>query len=205
MQKADEAWPQVQKKYAADFFEYQVRDKVIKQPLTTTSLSGTRIPKVVLPKYKDWGDILKWQLQENVPGEFPYTAGVFPLKRAREEDPTRMFAGEGGPERTNKRFHYVSEGQPAKRLSTAFDSVTLYGEDPAYRPDIYGKIGNSGVSIATVDDAKKLYSGFDLCDPKTSVSMTINGPAPMLLAFFMNAAIDQQCEKYISRKRAGRK
>lgn len=189
-------WPEVQKKYEADFFEYQVRDKVIKQPLTTTSLSGTRIPKVVLPKYKDWGDILRWQLQENLPGEFPYTAGVFELKRAGE-DPTRMFAGEGGPERTNKRFHYVSEGQPAKRLSTAFDSVTLYGEDPAYRPDIYGKIGNSGVSIATVDDAKKLYSGFDLCDPKTSVSMTINGPAPMLLAFFMNAAVDQECEKYI--------
>ena len=135
-------------------------------------------------------------MQENVPGEFPYTAGVFPLKR-EGEDPTRMFAGEGGPERTNRRFHYVSLGQPAKRLSTAFDSVTLYGEDPAHRPDIYGKVGNSGVSIATVDDAKKLYSGFDLCDPKTSVSMTINGPAPMLLAFFMNAAIDQQCEKYI--------
>jgi len=195
-QKLIAQWPEVQKKYNADFFEYQVRDKVIKQPLTTTSLSGTRIPKVVLPKYKDWGDILRWQLQENVPGEFPYTAGVFELKR-EGEDPTRMFAGEGGPERTNKRFHYVSEGQPAKRLSTAFDSVTLYGEDPAYRPDIYGKIGNSGVSIATVDDAKKLYSGFDLCDPKTSVSMTINGPAPMLLAFFMNAAIDQQCEKKI--------
>jgi methylmalonyl-CoA mutase len=194
--KLIEDWPMLVKKYAADFFEYQVRDKVIKQPLTTTSLSGTRIPKVVLPKYKDWGDILRWQLQENIPGEFPYTAGVFELKR-QGEDPTRMFAGEGGPERTNKRFHYVSEGQPAKRLSTAFDSVTLYGEDPAYRPDIYGKIGNSGVSIATVDDAKKLYSGFDLCDPKTSVSMTINGPAPMLLAFFMNAAIDQQCEKKI--------
>ena len=189
-------WPEVQKRYEADFFEYHVRDKVIKQPLTAKSLSGTRIAKVVLPKYKDWGDILKWQLQENLPGEFPFTAGVFPLKRA-EEDPTRMFAGEGGPERTNKRFHYVSLDQPAKRLSTAFDSVTLYGEDPAYRPDIYGKIGNSGVSIATVDDAKKLYSGFDLCDPRTSVSMTINGPAPMLLAFFMNAAIDQQCEKYI--------
>jgi len=197
--KLIEAWPALVKSYEADFFEYKVRDKVIKQPLTTTSLSGTRIPKVVLPKYKDWGDILRWQLQENIPGEFPYTAGVFPLKRA-EEDPTRMFAGEGGPERTNKRFHYVSQGQPAKRLSTAFDSVTLYGEDPAHRPDIYGKIGNSGVSIATVDDAKKLYSGFDLCDPKTSVSMTINGPAPMLLAFFMNAAIDQQCEKYITEK-----
>src|SRR5258706_14248333 len=162
----------------------------------TKSLSGTRIPKVVLPKYKDWGDLLKWQAQENVPGHFPFTAGVFPLKR-EGEDPTRMFAGEGSPERTNRRFHYVSYGQPAKRLSTAFDSVTLYGEDPASRPDIYGKVGNSGVSIATVDDAKKLYSGFDLCDSKTSVSMTINGPAPMLLAFFMNAAIDQQCEKWI--------
>lgn len=152
---------------------------------------------MVLPKYKDWGDILRWQLQENIPGEFPYTAGVFELKR-QGEDPTRMFAGEGGPERTNKRFHYVSLGQPAIRLSTAFDSVTLYGEDPAPRPDIYGKVGNSGVSIATVDDAKKLYSGFDLCDPKTSVSMTINGPAPIILAFFMNAAIDQLCEKWIT-------
>lgn len=190
-------WPSLVKKYTADFFEYQVRDKVIKQPLTVTSLSGTRIPKVVLPKYKDWGDILRWQMQENVPGEFPYTAGVFELKR-QGEDPTRMFAGEGGPERTNKRFHYVSLGQPAIRLSTAFDSVTLYGEDPDHRPDIYGKVGNSGVSIATLDDAKKLYSGFDLCDPKTSVSMTINGPAPILLAFFMNAAIDQLCEKWIT-------
>jgi methylmalonyl-CoA mutase len=189
-------WPEKVKSYEQDFYEFKVRDKVIRQPLTTTSLSGTRIRKVILPKYSDWGDLLKWQLQENVPGEFPYTAGVFPLKRDGE-DPTRMFAGEGGPERTNKRFHYVSVDQPAKRLSTAFDSVTLYGEDPGYRPDIYGKVGNSGVSIATVDDAKKLYSGFDLCDPKTSVSMTINGPAPILLAFFMNAAIDQQCEKYI--------
>jgi methylmalonyl-CoA mutase len=195
--KLVEQWPSLRKKYEADYFEYQVRDKVIKQDLTSTSLSGTRIPKVVLPKYKDWGDILQWQLQENVPGEFPYTAGVFELKRTGE-DPTRMFAGEGGPERTNKRFHYVSLEQPAKRLSTAFDSVTLYGEDPDHRPDIYGKVGNSGVSIATVDDAKKLYSGFDLCDPKTSVSMTINGPAPMLLAFFMNAAIDQQCEKWLT-------
>ncbi|HVX28155.1 MAG TPA: methylmalonyl-CoA mutase family protein [Parafilimonas sp.] len=189
-------WKALQEKYSKDFFEYTVRDKTIKQPLTTTSLSGTKIPKLVLPKYKDWGDILRWQLQENVPGEFPYTAGVFELKR-QGEDPTRMFAGEGGPERTNKRFHYVSLDQPAKRLSTAFDSVTLYGEDPDHRPDIYGKIGNSGVSIATVDDAKKLYSGFDLCDAKTSVSMTINGPAPIILAFFMNAAIDQQCEKWI--------
>jgi methylmalonyl-CoA mutase len=189
-------WPEVLERYKKEFYEFKVRDKVIKQPLTYKSLSGTVLSKVILPKYKDWGDILKWQLQENVPGEFPFTAGVFPLKR-EGEDPTRMFAGEGGPERTNRRFHYVSVGQPAKRLSTAFDSVTLYGEDPDYRPDIYGKVGNSGVSIASVDDAKKLYSGFDLCDPKTSVSMTINGPAPMLLAFFMNAAIDQQCEKYI--------
>ncbi len=191
-----EQWTALQKQYEGDFFEFDVRGKKIKQELTYKSLSGTTISKVYLPKYKDWGDILKWQLQENVPGEFPYTAGVFPLKR-EGEDPTRMFAGEGGPERTNRRFHYVSLGQPAKRLSTAFDSVTLYGEDPDPRPDIYGKVGNSGVSIATVDDAKKLYSGFDLCDAKTSVSMTINGPAPMLLAFFMNAAIDQQCEKYI--------
>jgi isobutyryl-CoA mutase len=191
-----EQWTALQKQYEGDFFEFDVRGKKIKQELTYSSLSGTKISKVYLPKYKDWGDILKWQLQENVPGEFPYTAGVFPLKR-EGEDPTRMFAGEGGPERTNRRFHYVSLGQPAKRLSTAFDSVTLYGEDPDPRPDIYGKVGNSGVSIATVDDAKKLYSGFDLCDAKTSVSMTINGPAPMLLAFFMNAAIDQQCEKYI--------
>ncbi|MBC7535095.1 MAG: methylmalonyl-CoA mutase family protein [Ferruginibacter sp.] len=191
-----DGWASVQERYTKEFYEFQVRDKLIKQPLTYKSLSGTVLSKVYLPKYSDWGDILKWQLQENVPGEYPFTAGVFPLKR-EGEDPTRMFAGEGGPERTNKRFHYVSVGQPAKRLSTAFDSVTLYGEDPAHRPDIYGKVGNSGVSIATVDDAKKLYSGFDLCDPKTSVSMTINGPAPMLLAFFMNAAIDQQCEQYI--------
>jgi methylmalonyl-CoA mutase len=189
-------WEEKIKEYQKNFYEYTVRDKVIEQAMTTKSLSGTRIPKVVLPKYKDWGDILKWQAQENVPGHFPFTAGIFPLKR-EGEDPTRMFAGEGGPERTNKRFHYVSIEQPAKRLSTAFDSVTLYGEDPDHRPDIYGKVGNSGVSIATVDDAKKLYSGFDLCDPKTSVSMTINGPAPMILAFFMNATIDQQCEKYI--------
>ena len=189
-------WDEKLKEYQKDFYEFKVRDKIIKQEMFSKSLSGTRISKVVLPKYKDWGDLLKWQAQENVPGHFPFTAGVFPLKR-EGEDPTRMFAGEGGPERTNKRFHYVSLDQPAIRLSTAFDSVTLYGEDPAHRPDIYGKVGNAGVSIATVDDAKKLYSGFDLCDPKTSVSMTINGPAPMLLAFFMNAAIDQQCEKWI--------
>ncbi len=190
-------WPEKLKAYEADYYEYKVRDKIIRQAMFTKSLSGTRVPKVILPKHKDWGDILRWQAQENAPGLFPFTSGVFPLKR-EGEDPTRMFAGEGGPERTNKRFHYVSLGQPAKRLSTAFDSVTLYGEDPGKRPDIYGKVGNSGVSIATVDDAKKLYSGFDLCDPKTSVSMTINGPAPIILAFFMNAAIDQQCEKKIT-------
>lgn len=189
-------WNEKLKKYSGDTFAFKVRDKVLDLPFTYKSLSGTTVRKVYLPRYKDWGDILKWQLKENVPGEFPYTAGVFPLKR-EGEDPTRMFAGEGGPERTNKRFHYVSLDQPAIRLSTAFDSVTLYGEDPDHRPDIYGKVGNSGVSIATVDDAKKLYSGFDLCSPKTSVSMTINGPAPMILAFFMNAAIDQECEKYI--------
>ena len=169
---------------------------MIEQDLYRESLSHTRIPRVCLPRYEDWGEILRWILTENAPGFFPFAAGVFPLKR-EGEDPTRMFAGEGGPERTNRRFHYVSYEMPARRLSTAFDSVTLYGEDPAPRPDIYGKIGNSGVSIATVDDAKKLYSGFDLADPKTSVSMTINGPAPMLLGFFMNAAIDQACEKHI--------
>ncbi|HEY4244883.1 MAG TPA: methylmalonyl-CoA mutase family protein, partial [Kofleriaceae bacterium] len=189
-------WPAMKKRYAAAKYQFGVRDKVIELDLTTESLSHLRIPKVVLPKYEDWGDILTWLLREAPPGQFPYTAGVFPLKR-EGEDPARMFAGEGGPERTNKRFHYVSRGLPAKRLSTAFDSVTLYGEDPDHRPDIYGKVGNSGVSIANVDDAKKLYSGFDLADPSTSVSMTINGPAPMLLGFFLNAAIDQQCEKYI--------
>ncbi len=195
--KLVEEWPALVEKYRKDDFEYDVRGKIIKQPLFYESLSGTAIPRIAVPRFKDWGEILRWRLQENFPGKYPYTAGVFPLKRS-EEDPTRMFAGEGGPERTNKRFHYVSADQPAKRLSTAFDSVTLYGEDPGYRPDIYGKIGNSGVSIATVDDAKKLYSGFDLCDPRTSVSMTINGPAPILLAFFMNAAIDQQCEKQLA-------
>jgi isobutyryl-CoA mutase len=195
--KLIEQWPAQVAAFTADNYIFKVRDKEIRLPLFTESLSHSRIPKISLPRYKDWGDLLRWQLTENLPGEFPYAAGVFPLKR-EGEDPTRMFAGEGGPERTNKRFHYVSVDQPAKRLSTAFDSVTLYGEDPGHRPDIYGKVGNSGVSIATVDDAKKLYSGFDLCDPKTSVSMTINGPAPILLAFFMNAAIDQQCEKYIA-------
>ena len=191
-----EAWPEKKARYAADEFVYKVRGREIRVPTQTETLSHTRIPKVALPRYAGWGDVLRWNLQENVPGEFPYTAGVYPFKRTAE-DPTRMFAGEGGPERTNRRFHYVSLGMPAKRLSTAFDSVTLYGEDPAYRPDIYGKVGNSGVSIATLDDAKKLYSGFNLCDPTTSVSMTINGPAATMLAFFMNTAVDQQCELYI--------
>lgn len=191
-----ESWPQVVQTYTADDLVYQVRQREIRQPLYRTSLAQSRIPRVALPKYADWGDLLKWRMTENLPGEFPYTAGVFPLKR-EGEDPTRMFAGEGGPERTNRRFHYLSLGMPAKRLSTAFDSVTLYGENPDYRPDIYGKVGNSGVSIATLDDAKKLYSGFDLSHPSTSVSMTINGPAPMILAFYMNTAIDQLCEKYI--------
>ncbi|MGA1523785.1 MAG: methylmalonyl-CoA mutase family protein, partial [Planctomycetota bacterium] len=170
--------------------------RAIRVPQFTRSLSGLDIPKVALPRYEAFGERLRWLLTENVPGCFPYAAGVFPFKRTAE-DPTRMFAGEGGPERTNRRFHYVAFEQPAKRLSTAFDSVTLYGEDPAVRPDIYGKVGNAGVSICTVDDAKKLYSGFDLCAPNTSVSMTINGPAPMILAFFLNAAIDQECEKHI--------
>jgi len=190
-------WPALVARYRAPKYSFEVRGKTIEQDLFTESLSHTLVPKVALPKYSDWGDILRWLLTENVPGAFPYAAGVFPLKR-QGEDPARMFAGEGGPERTNKRFHYVSRGLPAKRLSTAFDSVTLYGENPDHRPDIYGKIGNSGVSVANVDDAKKLYSGFDLADPKTSVSMTINGPAPMLLGFFLNAAIDQQCEKHIA-------
>ncbi|HRW76889.1 MAG TPA: methylmalonyl-CoA mutase family protein, partial [Saprospiraceae bacterium] len=189
-------WEAKKKNYEGDEFVYTVRGREIRVPTYTKTLSHTRIPRVILPRFKDWGEILRWSLLENVPGEFPYTAGVFPFKR-QGEDPTRMFAGEGGPERTNRRFHYLSQDMPANRLSTAFDSVTLYGEDPDHRPDIYGKIGNSGVSICTLDDAKKLYSGFDLCDPKTSVSMTINGPAATICAFFMNAAIDQQCEKYI--------
>ena len=189
-------WEDKVKKYKDELYVFSVRGKEIKIETHTESLSHTMIPKVSLPRYRAWGDLLQWNLQENVPGEFPYTAGIYPFKRTGE-DPTRMFAGEGGPERTNRRFHYVSQDMPAARLSTAFDSVTLYGNDPDYRPDIYGKIGNSGVSICTLTDAKKLYSGFDLCAPSTSVSMTINGPAPMLLAFFMNAAVDQQCEMYI--------
>ena len=191
-----EGWGALRQRYKDSEYVYQVRGKDIKLPTHTKSLSNQDIPKVVTPSYRSWGDILRWQLQENVPGQFPYTSGLYPFKR-QGEDPTRMFAGEGGPERTNKRFHYVSLGTPAKRLSTAFDSVTLYGRDPGRRPDIYGKIGNAGVSVSCLDDAKRLYSGFDLCDPATSVSMTINGPAPMVLAFFLNAAIDQQCEKYI--------
>ena len=191
-----DAWSDLQSAYKAPEYKFKVRDKQLAIKTHTKSLSHSDIPKICLPKYEGWGDVLYWQLQENVPGRFPYTSGLFPFKR-EGEDPTRMFAGEGGPERTNKRFHYLSLGMPAKRLSTAFDSVTLYGNDPDYRPDIYGKIGNSGVSICCLDDAKKLYSGFDLSNPTTSVSMTINGPAPMLLGYFMNAAIDQNCEKYI--------
>lgn len=191
-----EQWADKVQRYKNPEFKFKVRDKELSIQTHTTSLSGSDIPKISMPKYQGWGDILKWNLQENVPGEFPYTAGLFPFKR-EGEDPTRMFAGEGGPERTNRRFHYVSKGMPAKRLSTAFDSVTLYGNDPAIRPDIYGKIGNAGVSICCLDDAKKLYSGFDLAHAMTSVSMTINGPAPMLLGFFLNAAIDQQCERFI--------
>lgn len=194
--KIIEGWKDKVDNYSGEHYTYSVRGKEIKVKTHSESLSHSKIPKVCLPKYEGWGDVLKWNLQENVPGEFPFTAGVFPFKR-QGEDPTRMFAGEGGPERTNRRFHYVSKGLPAARLSTAFDSVTLYGEDPDHRPDIYGKIGNSGVNICCLDDAKKLYSGFNLSDPTTSVSMTINGPAATICAFFMNAAIDQQCELYI--------
>ncbi len=193
-----EGWKEKVQEYKNENFIYKVRGKEVKIKTHYESLSHTQIPKISTPRYEAWGDILKWNLQENVPGEFPYTAGVFPFKR-EGEDPTRMFAGEGGPERTNRRFHYVSLGMPAHRLSTAFDSVTLYGQNPDHRPDIYGKIGNSGVSICCLDDAKKLYSGLNLTDPKTSVSMTINGPAAILTGFFMNAAIDQQCEIYIKK------
>ncbi len=191
-----EHWQEKKAQYTGDFYSYKVRDKEIKIKTHTESLSHLQIPKVAVPQFEAWGEILQWALAENFPGEFPYASGIYPFKR-EGEDPARMFAGEGGPERTNKRFHYVSSGLPAKRLSTAFDSVTLYGQDPDHRPDIYGKVGNSGVSVCCLDDAKKLYSGFNLADPKTSVSMTINGPAPTITAFFMNAAIDQQCELYI--------
>ncbi|RMH79176.1 MAG: methylmalonyl-CoA mutase, partial [Calditrichaeota bacterium] len=196
VQEILETWEEKKRRYRAPQYTYEVRGRQITVDNFTESLSHLKIPKIALPDFQDWGDIVRWSMLENVPGEFPFTAGVYPFKRTFE-DPTRMFAGEGGPERTNRRFHYLSYGMGFARLSTAFDSVTLYGEDPDYRPDIYGKIGNSGVSVCTLDDAKKLYSGFDLCDPKTSVSMTINGPAPMMLAFFLNTAIDQQCEKYI--------
>lgn len=189
-------WKEKINRYRAEEFVTKVRDKEIRTSLYTTSLSGTKIPKVSLPAFSDWGDVVRWVRLENVPGEFPYTAGVFPFKRT-EEEPKRQFAGEGTPERTNRRFHYLSKNDQAKRLSTAFDSVTLYGEDPAYRPDIYGKIGESGVSICTLDDMKKLYAGFDLCHPMTSVSMTINGPAPILLAMYMNTAISQQVENFV--------
>lgn len=191
-----EEWKSRIESFKKEHYSYIVRGKEIKVENFTESLSHIKIPKIATPRFVDWGDIIRWSAQENFPGFFPFTAGVFPFKRSGE-DPTRMFAGEGGPERTNRRFHYLSANLPAKRLSTAFDSVTLYGEDPDLRPDIFGKIGNSGVNVATLDDAKKLYSGFDLCDPATSVSMTINGPAPMVLAFFLNTAIDQTCEKYI--------
>lgn len=191
-----EHWEEKKHNYKGDYYIYKVRNKELRVKTHTQSLSHTPIPKVAVPEFEAWGEILYWALSENFPGEFPYAAGIYPFKR-EGEDPARMFAGEGGPERTNKRFHYVSRGLPAKRLSTAFDSVTLYGQDPDHRPDIYGKVGNSGVSVCCLDDAKKLYSGFHLADPKTSVSMTINGPAPTITAFFMNAAIDQQCELYI--------
>ena len=196
-----QGWHHFKEEMQQDSFSYLVRGKEIKVETKYESLSHLKIPKIALPKFQDWGDLIRWKGQENVPGAFPYTSGIYPFKRTGE-DPTRMFAGEGGPERTNRRFHYVSAEMPAKRLSTAFDSVTLYGQDPAFPPDIYGKIGNAGVSIATLDDAKKLYSGFDLINALTSVSMTINGPAPMLLAFFMNAAIDQNVEKYINQVEA---
>ena len=196
-------WQEKFQKYKNPMYTFKVRGKEINIETHSESLSHSKIPKISLPKYQAWGDLLRWNMQENVPGEFPYTAGLYPFKRTGE-DPTRMFAGEGGPERTNRRFHYVSLGMDAKRLSTAFDSVTLYGNDPGHRPDIYGKIGNAGVSICCLDDAKKLYSGFDLSHHMTSVSMTINGPAPMLLGFFMNAAIDQNCEKYIKEQQLER-
>ncbi|MGZ3254849.1 MAG: methylmalonyl-CoA mutase family protein, partial [Burkholderiaceae bacterium] len=193
--KLIEQWPHMQAAYAGDEYVVKSRDKEIRTNLVTHTLSGTKVRKVALPRYEDHGEILRWLMLDNVPGAFPYTAGVFSFKR-ENEDPTRMFAGEGDPFRTNRRFKLVSEGMDAKRLSTAFDSITLYGADPAVRPDIYGKIGNSGVSIATLDDMKVLYDGFELCDPTTSVSMTINGPAPTILAMFMNTAIDQQITKF---------
>src|SRR5215218_4347216 len=188
-------WPDMQQAYAGDEYVVKIRDREIRTSLTYKSLSGTTVRKVSLPQYEDHGEILKWLMLENVPGSYPYTAGTFAFKR-ENEDPTRMFAGEGDAFKTNARFKLLSAGMPAKRLSTAFDSVTLYGNDPALRPDIYGKVGNSGVSIATLDDMKVLYSGFDLCAPSNSVSMTINGPAPTILAMFLNTAIDQQLDRF---------
>ncbi|HKK52106.1 MAG TPA: methylmalonyl-CoA mutase family protein, partial [Myxococcota bacterium] len=186
--EAAAAWPEIRERYEAASQRYVVRERTIEVANRTETLAGTALPKVALPRARDWGELVRYLALENRPGSFPYTAGVFPFKRS-EEDPARMFAGEGGPERTNRRFHYLSTGQPAARLSTAFDSVTLYGRDPAERPDVFGKVGNSGVSVCTLDDAKRLYSGFDLSAATTSVSLTINGPAPMVLAFFLNAAI----------------
>ena len=191
-----QAWPETRARYQAEHQRYTVRDRTIEVDNWIDTLSHNRVPRVAVPHTAEWGELVRYLREENLPGRFPFTAGVFPFKR-QEEDPTRMFAGEGPPERTNRRFHLLAKGQPAPRLSTAFDSVTLYGRDPAERPDIYGKVGNSGVSVCTLDDAKRLYSGFDLCDPRTSVSMTINGPAPMLLAFFLNTAIDQQVERHL--------
>ncbi|MDO9068710.1 MAG: methylmalonyl-CoA mutase family protein, partial [Deltaproteobacteria bacterium] len=193
-------WPELKASYRRDQLVTKVRDKEIRSDLYTTTLSGTRIPKVCLPDFADWGEILRWSMLENAPGYFPFTAGVFPFKRA-EEDPKRQFAGEGTPERTNRRFHYLCKDDDAKRLSTAFDSVTLYGEDPDYPPDVYGKVGESGVSICTVNDMQKLFAGFDLCAPNTSVSITINGPAPMMLAFFFNAATEQQVDLFRARNK----
>jgi methylmalonyl-CoA mutase len=190
------AWPARSRSATDETYSYKVRDKVVKGENYTESLARQKIPKLAVPGFRDWGETLHFILTENLPGSYPYTGGVYPYRR-EEEDPTRMFAGEGSPERTNRRFHYLAGGHGAARLSTAFDSTTLYGEDPDTRPDVYGRTGNSGVSIATLDDMKKLYSGFDLCQPSTSVSMTINGPAPMLLAMFMNTAIDQRIERYL--------
>ena len=190
------SWPTTRQRYTETQFKYQVRNNVIEGENYTKSISQLLIPKVVLPTDENWGYQLKFLLSENVPGSYPYTAGVYPYRRQYEE-PTRLFAGEGTPERTNRRFHYIIRGQPTIRLSTAFDPIALYGQDPKYLPDVYGRIGMSGVSIASIDELKKLYSGIDLCDRNTSVSMTINGPAPAMLAMFMNVAIDQQVEKYL--------
>jgi len=190
------AWPARVQSITEDRFAYTVRGRKVTGENYTETLSHSRIPKIAAPKYHDWGEILRFIMSENLPGSYPYTGGVYPYRR-EEEDPIRMFAGEGPPERTNRRFHYLARGHAATRLSTAFDSTTLYGENPDPRPDIYGRTGNSGVSVASLDDMKKLYSGFDLCSPTTSVSMTINGPAPIILAMFMNTAIDQRIERYL--------